>query len=577
MPPSKIQQTLARNRLGVPAILAIIIAAAAPMSVIFGGAAAAFATSELVALPLACIAIAVLLACWAPGYLAMGRDIANAGSTYSYISRGLGRVPGAAGGGIALVGYNMMQCAFYGGFGLAASQLTSAVGVATPWWAWAVPAWLVVGLLGLGKVDISSRVLMVLLAGEVGIVAIFTLVFLAEPGPAGVDATALDPAQLGQASTLVALGLAFAGFVGLESCSAFSEEARNYGALSRAIVAAVVTVGVLYGIGTWALTVATGPGGIVAAANAEGTDLAFSLASQRVAAGWVLLARLLYATSMFAGLLAWHNVANRYFFALGREGVLPGRLARTSRAGAPRAASLTQSTLAGLVLVVFLLLSADPMTHLWYWGSTTGALGILTLLIGTAASVLAYFLRQPADRRPRVGTLVASALAVLGLGTVLVATLVQFHLLTGTTSHATWILPSVLGVAALAAAGWALVLRARRPWVWRRLGYGTSAALVDEDGQDPEHAPAQNRNTSPAATHAASQLTGQPLAAALPPETIHELQQAVSTLRSRGVERHAALDAIVRKGLAHPDAILAEAQQQDTRQTTTSRRGQHAR
>ena len=79
MPPSKIQQTLARHRLGVPAILAIIVAAAAPMSVIFGGAAAAFATSGLVALPLACITIAVLLALWAPGYLAMGRDIANAG------------------------------------------------------------------------------------------------------------------------------------------------------------------------------------------------------------------------------------------------------------------------------------------------------------------------------------------------------------------------------------------------------------------------------------------------------------------------------------------------------------------
>lgn len=572
MPPSKIQQTLARNRLGVPAILAIIIAAAAPMSVIFGGAAAAFATSELVALPLACIAIAVLLACWAPGYLAMGRDIANAGSTYSYISRGLGRVPGAAGGGIALVGYNMMQCAFYGGFGLAASQLTSAVGVDTPWWAWAVPAWLVVGLLGLGKVDISSQVLIVLLLGELALVAIFTLVFLARPGPAGLDATALDPSQLGQASTLVGLGVSFTGFVGLESCSAFSEEARSYGALSRAIVAAVVTVGVLYGIGTWALTVATGPANIVAAANAQGTDLAFSLASQRVAEGWVLLARLLFATSMFAGLLAWHNVANRYFFALGREGVLPAQLAGTSRAGAPRAASLTQSTISGLVLALVLLLGADPMTHLWYWGSNTGALGILTLLIGTAASVLAYFARSPRERRPHMATLLTSGVAILGLGTVLVTTLVHFDVLTGTTSHAAWILPSILGLAALAAAGWALILRHRRPWVWRRLGYGTSAALAEQDSQEPEQEPARDQHPSPVAM----QLTGQSLVAALPRETTHEVEQAVSTLMSRGLNRHAALDAIVRQGLANPDAILADAQQH-TQQSTPVTRGRHTR
>lgn len=563
MPPSKIQQTLARNRLGVPAILAIIVAAAAPMSVIFGGAAAAFATSELVALPLACITIAVLLAFWAPGFLAMGRGIANAGSTYSYIARGLGRVPGAAAGGIALVGYNMMQCAFYGGFGLAASQLTSAVGWGTPWWAWAVPAWLVVGLLGLGKVDLSSRVLIVLLAGELALVAIFTLVFLAQPGPAGVDATALDPSQLGRASTLVGLGVSFTGFVGLESCSAFSEEARSFRALSRAIVAAVVTVGVLYGIGTWALTVATGPGNIVAAANAQGTELAFSLASQRVAEGWVLLARLLFATSMFAGLLAWHNVANRYFFALGREGVLPGRLAGTSRAGAPRAASLTQSMVSGLVLAVVLLLGGDPMTHLWYWGSNTGALGILALLLGTAASVLVYFARGPRERRPRVGTLIASGLAVLGLGTVLLATLVQFPLLTGSSSPAIWILPGVLGLAALATAGWALVLRFRRPWVWHRLGYGTSSALADEEDREGENTPAQDRHPLPAVT----QLTGQPLAAVLPAATTDELEQALSTLMSRGITRHAALEAIVRNGMANTDAILAQGKQPDTGQT----------
>lgn len=73
------------------------------------------------------------------------------------------------------------------------------------------------------------------------------------------------------------------------------------------------------------------------------------------------------------------------------------------------------------------------------------------------------------------------------------------------------------------------------------------------------------------------QLTGQSLAAALPPETTHEVEQAVSTLMSRGVDWHAALDAIVRQGLTHPDAILADIQQQETRQSTSVARGRHTR
>lgn len=151
---------------------------------------------------------------------------------------------------------------------------------------------------------------------------------------------------------------------------------------------------------------------------------------------------------------------------------------------------------------------------------------------------------------------------LLGLGTVLVATSAQFDLLTGTSSHVTWILPSVLALAAVAAAGWALVLRHRRPQVWRRLGYGTSAALAEEEDREKE--PAQDRHAYPAAI----QLTSQPLADALPAETTRELETALSTLMARGIPRHTALDAIVRQGLGQPEAVVAALQQQQNQQLT---------
>ena len=476
--PRTIAHTLARNQLGVPAILAIIVAAAAPMSVVFGGAVSAFATTGLTAIPLAYLVIAVLLALWAPGYLSLSH-LANAGSTYSYLRHGLGRVPGVAGAGVAVTGYNMMQIGFYGGFGLAAAQFTSALGASSPWWAWALGAWVLVGLLGVRKIDLSGRVLLVLLAGEVLVLLVFSGVYLTH-GPAGPDTTALNPAQLGDLSTFSALAIAFAGFVGLEGCTAFSEEAKSRKAMTRAILAAIVLIGVLYALGTWAVTVAAGPAQVVGAANSESTDLAFTLAAPHVPQWVVLAAHLLYATSMFAGLLAWHNVTNRYHFALGREGVLPGWLASTSRQGGPRAAALAQTTLAGLALLIMLATGADPMSVLFYGGTVSGGFAVLILLVTTGIAVLSYWARTRRGR-PHPLVLTATILGTLGLAVVLVVTLLQFHLVLGVeaTSPARWILPGVFGVAALAGAGWALTLRSLRPHVWRRLGYGTSAALID--------------------------------------------------------------------------------------------------
>ena len=46
---------------------------------------------------------------------------------------------------------------------------------------------------------------------------------------------------------------------------------------------------------------------------------------------WGDSASLLFCTSLFAALLAFHNAVSRYGFALGREGVFPRVFARTSR------------------------------------------------------------------------------------------------------------------------------------------------------------------------------------------------------------------------------------------------------
>ena len=103
-------------------------------------------------------------------------------------------------------------------------------------------------------------------------------------------------------------------------------------------------------------------------------------------------------TSLFAAMISFHNAVARYMFALGRERVLPVALARTEPStGAPRVASLTQSAIGLAVIALYALAGWDPMVRLFFWGGTTGAFGVLCLLVPTSRAVLAFYARAPRD------------------------------------------------------------------------------------------------------------------------------------------------------------------------------------
>ena len=92
------------------------------MTVIAGGATAGWAVTGVKGIPMAYLAMALVLAIFAMGYTAMARHIVNAGAFYSYVAQGLGRIPGVAAAGVALVAYNAMQVGLIGGFGYVGSQ-----------------------------------------------------------------------------------------------------------------------------------------------------------------------------------------------------------------------------------------------------------------------------------------------------------------------------------------------------------------------------------------------------------------------------------------------------------------------
>ena len=119
--PGGVSPSLAKDRLGVPAVLFFVLAGVAPLTVAAGVIPTAYATTGLTGIPAAFVVIAVILAIFASGYVTMARHIRNAGACYAFISHGLGRTLGIPAALVALLAYSMLQIGLYGALGPAAA------------------------------------------------------------------------------------------------------------------------------------------------------------------------------------------------------------------------------------------------------------------------------------------------------------------------------------------------------------------------------------------------------------------------------------------------------------------------
>jgi amino acid transporter len=487
---------LAKDRLGIPAVLYFILSAMAPMTVVAGVVTTLYAVTGLSAIGAAFIAVALVLAGFAVGYVAMARYITNAGALYAYISRGLGRPLGVGAALVAALAYNLLQVGLYGMFGpTLAGYLADKVGWDLSWWVYSLGAWLLVALLGVLRVDLNSRVLAVLLCAEVAVLLVLAVAGLSDPA-AGVPLTSLSPGGLfGHAGVGALLVTALLGYVGFEAAAVFSEEARvPRRTVPVAVYTSLALIGATYALASWAMSVHYGDDQVAAVAAQQGPAMLFTMSGSVVAE----IATVLFMTSLFAAMISFHNAVARYMFALGRERVLPGALGRTHpRSGAPHIASLAQSVIGLAVIVVYALAGWDPTVRLFFWLGTTGAFGVLCLLAITSIAVIRFFARdshgENAWRR-----LVAPVLAALALLAMVWAGLANYTTLLGVTPGSTeaWALPASFAVAAIVGVVYGLWLRSARPNVYQGIGFGADA-LADLETKGGSRAEPQTPVTGP--------------------------------------------------------------------------------
>jgi len=490
-PTTSTTRTDAHRRLGVFAVAFMIVAASAPLTVVAGGVTSSLSVTHVTGVPFGYIVLAVALGIFAIGYAAMSRFITNAGAFYSYVAQGAGRPLGIGSSVLALIAYNAMQIGIWGMFGFQVSSfIEEKTGWASPWWLWVLIGIVVVGVMGVNRVDLSAKVLGVLVALEFLVVIVFDIVSFVNPAE-GFSAAPMTPGALFVPGVGAALAFGIAAFMGFESAAIYGEESKDpKRTIPRATFLAVCVIGVFYAISSWALTLAIGPGKVAdpngITAEEAGPPLFFNFVAEHLGVIWVDIMSVLFITSLFAALVSFHNAVSRYTFSLGREGVLPAVLGTVRvRSGAPWAGSIAQSIVAVIVVIGFAIGETgwDPangpfaVLTLFTWLTNLGAFGLVLLMVLVSVAVIGYFRRQSRD--VGVGSrIVAPVVAILALGTVWMLILVNWNVMLGQTDSTptTFILPAILLVPSIAAVFWGLWLRRAKPDVYRRIGHGADPA-----------------------------------------------------------------------------------------------------
>ncbi len=455
------QETLAstglrRGRLGVLGVTFFVVAAVAPMAAIVGGSPVVFA-SVGPGTPAVFLMAGALFLVFSVGYVTMSRHLTNAGGFVAYVARGLGTRAGAAVAGITVLCYVALQCGLWSQYGVFAAQLVeNRLGVAVPREVLLLVSLVLVTALTARGVDLSLKVLGVLLVLEVLTFVVLDVVVLAQGGgPDGFSLQGFSPSSWAVPGLGVAFLFCVSCFTGFEATVVFSEEAREpRRTIPRAAYLAIGFIGVFYAFTTWCLGGAAGFGVVQQEAGdklAAGTFVP-DLAARYVGTGFATVMDVLVVTSFFAMLIGFHNLFTRYVFALGRAGALPSVLGRTS-AGTrtPVAAALTIGVAEFAVLGGFELFRADPIAVTYFWLLALGTASLVVVLLLTCVAMLRFL--------PRAGggegvwrTTVTPAVALVGFVVVLYLAITNYSTLGGS-GAGVWLL---LGIPLMAVLGWVL-------------------------------------------------------------------------------------------------------------------------
>lgn len=463
------------NALGTASIMFLVISAAAPLTAVAGGVPLAMLLGNGAGVAGAVGIVTLILLLFAVGYVAMSRHVRNAGAFYAFAAQGLGGHFGGATAMVAILSYNCMQIGILGLLGAASAGTFGAMGINLPWWVWSYIFIALTAVLGYRQVDLSARILVVLVALEYLIVLIINAAILVAGGDSGTLSMApFAPSQVLSGVPSIAILFCFAFFIGFESTTIYSEEARDpKRSIPLATYGSVLAIGVFYMITAWLMANGAGIDKLVPTLGglADPTTFLFDLAGRYVGGPVPTIMGLLFITSLFAAVLAFHNGVARYKYVAGREGLLPDSVGQThAEYRSPHVGSVIQTIIAIVVIGLFAWRGLDPVLNLFTWLTQLGTLGVLGMMSVVSFAVIGFFAKKGSLGESVLATKVLPLVTGVILAALFVVIFAQFGAMTGAEGWLGIALPSLVVVAAVIGTILAGNLRNRDQIRFRALG-----------------------------------------------------------------------------------------------------------
>jgi len=376
---------LAHGVVGSARVIAFGASNVAPAGAVVGGLVIVVSYAGF-ASPLVIILAFVASLCCANSIAEFARRLTSAGSLYTYNSRALGRTAGFLTGWMMVFAYALYVPAGISLTSAYASELGSdALHVTIDGWVLflvILGAAVLVAYLGIRT---SSSVDLVLVVGEIAVIAALAITVLVKTAPAHYSAAVLSPAsspngQLTDITNAMIYGItAFAGF---EASAALGEEARNARrSIPAGTIGVVIVAGIFYLLVIVAEMFDVGPGNITGFRLHDNPLGYMTSRYWSPSALWVI--ELVVVLTGLGFVIAALNVAIRVLFAMGRERALPGALARLSSRQTP---AVSIGCVAMLTLVLGL-----PLTYTYggirTFGYLAGAGGLSVVLVYVAVNI----------------------------------------------------------------------------------------------------------------------------------------------------------------------------------------------
>ena len=467
------QENRLSGNMGVGELVMNVLAFSSPLATVAGTLPVLLMFSGQTA-PAIYLLVTLMLLIFSVGFVKMSRSVQGPGGFYSFVTAGLGKPAGLGGAFLALFGYifiGFFAPSFFG-VTLQGFVVNTLGGPDIPWYWYALAITTVTTLLAYNRIDLSAKLLTIVMLLEVAIIVVFDVASFWASGLEAVQGAGFALPSITDATLGLALLFAVGNFFGFEATVIYRDEVKNPDkTIPRATYLAVVGIGLFYAVAAWAFIAFFGPDKVQAAAETNTVNLFNDAVAGLVGKIFADVAVILLITSVLACMLSVQNIAARYSFALASDHALPGFLGRVHpKHKSPYVSALAVGIIWAAATLLFTVLGVAPEA-LYPIASGSGTFAVLLLMFITSFAVLVYFIRRRGFAPESIWkTIVAPIISVLFLGAITYLAIANYPELIGGSAVLTLIFMTFTFALFFGGIVYAFFLRNKRPDIYARLG-----------------------------------------------------------------------------------------------------------